>query len=258
MATIDIVVLCVLIVFGIVGMIRGFLDTLISLFGNLFSLGIAILCSKPVSKFLDSIFHIVDGIGGKIASSLSGTVKPFVDNIEAVNDGVLTGAELKDYMKGDSLANRALKLFVEDSKEFVRTEGTDAAAMDTQVVNYVGAQIAKIVAIVIAVIVMFVIIRIAILLLAKLFDALSKNKVVSGIDRAVGLLFGLIKGSILVCIVLAVFYLIANQTVLNWIDGSTITKWVYTYVCEFVEFLVSKFNLPKQITELFPQLTSGK
>ena len=179
-------------------------------------------------------------------------------SIEAVNDGVLTGAELKDYMKSDSLANRALKLFVEDSKEFVRTEGTDAAAMDTQVVNYVGAQIAKIVAIVIAVIVMFVIIRIAILLLAKLFDALSKNKVVSGIDRAVGLLFGLIKGSILVCIVLAVFYLIANQTVLNWIDGSTITKWVYTYVCEFVEFLVSKFNLPKQITELFPQLTSGK
>lgn len=256
MATIDIIVVCVLVLFGVVGMIKGFLNTLVSLFGNLVSLGVAILCAKPVSKFLDSIFHIVDGIGGKIAGSIAGTIKPFADNISAVSDGsALTGAELKEYIPNSSLGNRALKLFIEDSKEFANVG--DAVASDAEVVNYIGAQIARIAAIVIAAIVMFIIIRIAVLLIAKLFDALTKNKAISGIDRAVGLLFGLIKGSLLVCIVLAVFYLLANQTVIGWIENSTVTKWVYTYVCEFVEFVVNKFNLPKAITDLFPQLTTG-
>jgi|GEM_PF-4916174 len=51
MAVIDIVVIAVLALFGIIGMIKGFLNTLISFFGNLASIGVAILCAKPVANF---------------------------------------------------------------------------------------------------------------------------------------------------------------------------------------------------------------
>lgn len=251
MAVIDIVVIAVLALFGIIGMIKGFLNTLISFFGNLASIGVAILCAKPVAKFLDSVFGIVSKIGDKIAGGLA-NIKPFASNIAAVGDNVLTGAELKEYMPSGSLYERALKLFVEDGKEFTMT--TEAAEqMDTQVVQYIGQRVAGILAIVIAAIVMFILLRVAILLLAKLFNALSKNKAIGGLDKVVGLIFGLLKGAILVSLVLGIFYLIANETVNGWIENSVVTKWIYNYICQFIEWGVNKFNLPKVITDLFPQ-----
>ena len=251
MAVIDIVVIAVLALFGIIGMIKGFLNTLISFFGNLASIGVAILCAKPVAKFLDSVFGIVSKIGDKIAGGLA-NIKPFASNIAAVGDNVLTGAELKEYMPSGSLYERALKLFVEDGKEFTMTTET-AEQMDTQVVQYIGQRVAGILAIVIAAIVMFILLRVAILLLAKLFNALSKNKAIGGLDKAVGLIFGLLKGAILVSLVLGIFYLIANETVNGWIENSVVTKWIYNYICQFIEWGVNKFNLPKVITDLFPQ-----
>lgn len=254
MAVIDIVVISVLALFGIIGMIKGFLNTLLSLFGNLASVGVAVLCAKPVAKFLDSVFGIVNKIGAKIAGTLT-NVTPFVSNIDSVQDGILTGTELKTYMPSDTLYHRALKLFVEDSAEFNLAEYENVAdAADKAVTSYVGVQVAKIAAIVIAAILMFVLLRVAVKLLAKLFDALAKNKAVSGLDRSMGLCFGLLKGAILVCLTLGIFYLIANETVNGWIETSVVTKWIYNYICQLIEWVVSRFNLPTVITDLFPQM----
>lgn len=244
MAVIDIVILCVLVLFGIIGIWKGFLNTIISLFGNLASLAVAILCAKPVSSFLDKIFNIVGGIGGKIAESLAPTITPFESGITE-----LTGSGLKTYLANDGLSfqERLFNLFIEDSATFTT---------DAEVVKYIGERIAGVAALVIAVVVMFIVIRIGILLLAKLFNALTKNKAISGLDRAMGLLFGLLKGAILVSLVLGVFYLIANTTVNEWIQNSTITKWVYQYICDFIDWAVENFNLPEVITNLFPALSS--
>ena len=253
MAVIDIVVISILVLFGVIGMIKGFLGTLLSLFGNLASIGVAILCAKPVAKFFDSIFHIVTNIGDKIATGLT-HITPFASNIPAVSDGTaLTGAELKEYMPSGSLYERALKLFVEDGKEFTLGTGEDAVALaDSEVVHYIGERVAGVLAIVIATIVMFILLRIGILLLAKLFNALSKNRAISGLDKVLGLTFGLLKGALIISLALGIFYLIANETVNGWIENSVVTKWVYNYICQFIEWAVSKFNLPEVITNLFP------
>jgi uncharacterized membrane protein required for colicin V production len=250
MAVIDIVVICVLLIFGIVGMIKGFLNTIISLFGNLASLAVAILCAKPVASFLNSIFHIVDSIGGNIANSISTTITPF----QSGEMSSLTGADLKTYLDSDSsLQKRIFQLFIEDSKTWTVVEN-DYAAADADVVSYIGTKVAGIIAVVIAVVVMFIIIRIAVMLLAKLFDALTKNKAIGGLDRSVGLLFGLLKGAIIISVVLGMLYLIANETVNGWIENSTVTQFVYQYICQFVDWVVATFNLPDFITNLFPAI----
>ena len=244
----DIIVICVLVLFGIIGMVKGFLNTIISLFGNLASLAVAILCAKPVAKFLDKIFGIVSGIGGKIAGSLASSVKPFADGTV----GELTGAQLKEYLANDGLSmqERIMKLFIEDSASFTT---------DQMVVDYIGQRIAAIAALVIAVVVMFIILRLAVFLLAKLFDALTKNRAIGGLDRAMGLIFGLVKGAIIISIVLGVCYLIANEKVNGWIENTTVTKFVYQHVCYAVDWAVNKFDLPATIKQLFPALdgTSG-
>ena len=244
MSVIDIIVIAVLLVFAIVGMVKGFLNTLLSLFSSLASLGVAIFCAKPVAKFLDSVFGIVSKIGGSIASGLSGSIKPFADGATET----ITGEYVKNYLANDGLTfqERLYKLFIEDSATFTT---------DAEVVNYIGNRIAAVAALIIAAVVVYIVLRIAVLLLAKLFDALTKNRAISGLDRAMGLIFGLLKGALMVCLVLGVFYLLANSTVQGWIDNSTVTNWIYQYVTEFVEYIVGKYNMPEFITTLFQSIT---
>ena len=254
MAVIDIVVISVLALFGIIGLIKGFLNTLLSLFGNLASVGVAVLCAKPVAKFLDNVFGIVSKLGDKIAGTING-VTPFQSGVSQVADNVLTGSELKEIMPSGSLYERAMKLFVEDGRVFELTEDTEAArqTLDKDILSYIGGRVGAILTIVIAWFVMFILLRIAVLLLARLFNAMSKNRSISGLDKLIGLLFGLLKGALIISLTLGIFYLIANETVNGWIEGSTVTKWIYNYICQFIEWAVNKFNLPKVITDLFPQ-----
>lgn len=258
MAVIDIIVIAVLLVFAIVGMVKGFLNTIISLFGTFASLGVAILCAKPVASFLNKIFNIVGSISGKLMGTITG-VSPFQSGYEGIADG-LTGAELKEYLASNPDTNtfkdRVFRLFIEDSKVFEAESATAEAyaAADQSVVQYMAERLAGIITLIIAAVVVFILLKIAVLILSKLFDAITKNRAISGIDRTMGLLFGLAKGALLVCVVLGVFYLLANSTVQSWIDGSTVTRWVYKYVTEFVDLIAHKFNLPEFITGLFPQL----
>ena len=242
MAVIDIIVIAVLLVFGIIGMIKGFLNTLLSLFSTVASLGVAIFAAKPVAKFLNKVFGLVGFIGGKISASLAGTITPFASGAAT---GEMTGAQLKEYLASDGLTfqERIFKLFIEDGQSFTTDEG---------IVNYLGERLAAIAAVVIAAVVVFLLLKIAVLLLAKLFDALTKNKAISGLDRAMGLIFGLLKASLLICVTLAAFYIVANSTVQGWIDNSVVTKWLYQYVTEGVDMIVHKFNLPEFLTDFFP------
>ena len=243
--------LAALVAFGIIGLIKGFLNTLLSLFGNLASVGVAVLCAKPVAKFLDNVFGLVSKLGDKIAGTING-VTPFMSDPSRTS---LTGEQLRNVMPNNSLYDRALRLFVEDGRTFQLVEDTAEArqALDQDIVNYIGGRVGAVLAIVIAAVVMFILLRIALLLLSRLFNALSKNKAVSGLDKTLGLVFGLLKGAIIISLVLGIFYLVANETVNGWIEGSTVTKWVYNYICQFIEWAVTKFSLPKVITDLFPQ-----
>ena len=254
MAVIDIVVIAVLLVFAIVGMVKGFLNTILSLFSTFASLAVAILCAKPVAKFLNGVFNIVPKIGGRIAAGIT-NITPFQDGYEAIADG-LTGAELKEYINANSTGfkEKLYNLFIEDSASFNITETTTAEQVDQNIVQYIGERLAGIISVIIATVAVFIALKIAVLLLSKLFDAITKKRAISGIDRTLGLLFGLAKGALLVCITLAVAYLIANTTIQTWIDNSTVTRWIYKYVTEFIGYIANKFDLPSYITSIFPAL----
>ena len=238
MAWIDIVVLAVLLVFTIIGMVKGFLNTLISIFSSVASLGVAILCSKPVASFLDKLFHIVEGIGGKIAGTITG-VTPF-QTAEANGSPITqySGSALKEStISENGLLNRLYKLFIEDSATFnVVEEGGTAnyVASDLNITTYIGERVAAVISLVIATIVVFILLRIAVLLLSKLFKAITKNRAIGGIDRTMGMAFGFAKGALIVSLVLGVFYLIADATLYDLITNSTsIISKVFLHLCRF-------------------------
>lgn len=254
MAVIDIIVIAVLLVFAIIGMVKGFLNTLLSLFSTLASFGVAIFCAKPVSQFLNKIFNFVGFIASKLVGPLTGTITPFETSgaTEA-----LTGAQVKEYFAADGLSfqERIFSLFIDDSATFEYMES--AAASDQNVIQFIAEGLAAIISVIVSAILVFILIKIAVLLLSKLFNAITKIRAINGLDRTLGLLVGVIKASFLICLTLGVFYLLANNTVQGWIDNSTVTKWVYNYVTQLVDMLADKLNLPEFITTLFPSIGSS-
>ena len=228
MSVLDIIVICILAIFAIAGFVKGFLNTLLSLFGNLASLSIAIVIVKPCARFLDKIFGIVKWLGNMIVNGLSGIIPDLTES-------TMTSDEVISYMGNNrGLIGRFASLFVDKEK----TYGAGAKSDLTQVLtNNMGNFAATI----FTVIILFILIRIAVFILSKIFDAITKKRALSGLDRLLGLLLGLIKGAVVITSVLTIMYTIAPifPSIDTWITNSSFTNWLYGYVNQLINWLVN-------------------
>ncbi len=230
MSVLDIIVISILAVFAIIGFVKGFLNTLLSLFGNLASLAIAIVIVKPCTKFLDGIFHIVNWLGGLIINGVqSAGVLPDLASSTMTPDEVIT------HLNGtNSLLGKFTSLFVDKNVEAYGVGATDLVSTLT---NGMG----NFAAMVFTVIIMFILIRIAVLVLSKIFDAITKKSALSGLDRVLGTVFGLCKGALVVTVILSIMYTISPifPQIDGWIQNSGFTNWLYAYINDIVNWLVN-------------------
>lgn len=230
MSVLDIIVIAVLAIFAIIGFVKGFLNTLLSLFGNLASLAIAIVIVKPCAKFLDGIFHIVDWLGGLIINGVqNANILPDLSASTMTPDGVIS------YLKQtNTLLGKFTSLFVDTSVAEYGAGATDLVSTLTQSMGNFAAMV-------FTVIVMFILIRIAVLILSKIFDAITKKSALSGLDRLLGGVFGFCKGALMVTVILSIMYTISPifPQIDGWIQDSSFTNWLYSYVNELVNWLVN-------------------
>ena len=102
-------------------------------------------------------------------------------------------------------------------------------------------EIAKFCVWLITTIVIFLIVKLVIFILAKLFEKVSQNSpTISGLNRVLGMVFGLVKGAMVCFALLAVCSIISEVPVLGTtiktgIADTKIANAVYKYVDEFVE-----------------------
>lgn len=116
-------------------------------------------------------------------------------------------------------------------------------------------EVAEFLSMIFAIIVVFVLIKLAVWLLAKLFDSVvSSSTIGSGLNKVLGLVFGACRGFLVVIIVLSlccVFSstkLIGNKIQEN-IDNSSVTKYVYKYVSDYTEKLFDKSDTASYIKD---------
>ena len=89
---IDIVTVALLLIFAIVGTVRGFAKTFISSFGTILSLIFAVLLCSLVATFLEQSFGLISAISGKANEILATQISDKVLNapIESVTLEVMT------------------------------------------------------------------------------------------------------------------------------------------------------------------------
>lgn len=137
----------------------------------------------------------------------------------------------------------------------VGNEGTITLFGNTEL-SFSVKEVAEFLSIVFAIIVMFILIKLAVWLLAKLFDSVaSSSNIASGLNKVLGLFFGLLRGAVFavvalsLCCVFSSTKLIGNK-IQETVDNSTVTKYVYKYVSDYTEKLFDKTDTADYVREV--------
>ena len=221
MAWIDIIFIAILGIGAIIGAYKGFLQSLVTLCGTLLTLVLAIWLSKPASGLLESWFGLNTALGSALHDTIagycqSGALSPLLDPLAKLLLG----------------ANYATTYPDLTSAEFI-----------TAFANSIGTLLGTI----ITVIILFVLIKIVLYLLSKLFDVITKNKAISGMDRVLGFVIGAGKGFLLCFIVFSAAYFLNTliPSIGDWVTDilsvNPVTNEVYKWSCDFLQNQIIPF-----------------
>lgn len=245
----DIAVCLFILIFALVGLSKGFFNCILKIFGTLGAILIAWFTAKPVLSFVNGIVNL----SAICANWMSGyfTAEVFNTALTDTNkEAVLSSLESAEGIFGP--LKSLLKNIVQDT--------TLAAGESATLGQICSAAVGHMVATVIVGVALFIIIKIIVALLAKLFDdAASKHNAINGMDKLLGLVFGLAKGILfLVVAFVAVNYLCyipsVNEKVNPVIQNSTVTKLTYNIVTEKAEDIITNTDWSDVVEKILNKL----
>ena len=203
---IDVIFAVIIIVYALIGLSKGFFESVLRLVSTGASVGLAVWLAKPLSAIVNKILPLI-----------------------------------KWYEKA-----------LENQPETIKVFGYE----------FTHSQAAAFLSIVTTGIVIFFLVKIIIWILAKLFDNATKNNTaLSGINRVLGLLFGLAKGGVIIAALLGTVSLLSSIPALektgDAVASTKVTGWVYKYVDDFIEKNLQKFDLGEIVNKIINGSTDG-
>lgn len=245
---IDILIVAVLIIFGIIGFNKGFLKSFISLFSWVVCILIAIFTAKYVANWINGIYDFSSLIGGRIADGLTGVNEFFSQSISEFS----STEEIINNLPADlnGLLSQLIKVVFSNTS-------VDMTSTDT-IASVVGSSLGHICMVIIAGILTFIVLKIVIALLSRLFDNISRTKILGGLNKVLGLIFGVLKAGciiiILNCILVGLSLIPAvNNTITPLIQDNThIEKVIYNKTDEFVgKYIIEGNVIQEWVTDLW-------
>ena len=227
---IDVAIVLVLLITGLIGIKKGFLKSLLSLFNWVVCLGASIWLAKYVANWVGSWFGMENAIAGKISNAIVGS------NAELGNSVASFGS--KDaIMAACAGMNGLLKQLI---NIIFSSKNVDFAS-ETAVSDVASAGVAHICVLAISAVLLFIVIKIVLAILGKLFDNIARTRVLGSLNRVLGFVFGVVKGG---CIVV-IFNIVAvalslvpmiNNTIIKPViqDNTKVEKVIYQKTDEIV------------------------
>ena len=207
--------------------------------------------------------YIIDGllILILVICTIVGIVKGLFDSLLSL---IGTGLALViSVFVGKYVANFINKIFDFEELILKKLDG----ASEEGVISIFGtplqnSDVAKFCVWICSVVIVFLIIKLVIYILAKIFESVTKSSpTLSGINRVLGMVFGLCKGAVIVVALLALCSLLSQVPIIgtpiyNNITKTKITNGVFKFVDDFVEKNLTEDKI-KDIVEKIVSETSS-
>ena len=211
---------------------------------------IAFLTAKYVAVWINGLFDFSGWFGGKIENSLCNTNDFFAQSINAYEsvgkDGLI-----------NSIPKNFNTLLANLIKVVFSNTNVDMSSSET-IGSVIGSSLGHICTIILSGILVFVVLKIAVFLLTKFFDSLTKTKILGGLDRVLGLILGLIKGTLIVAVVNVIAVALSlipavNKTITPVIqDNTNVERFVYNTTDElFGKYVIEGDALQNWIEDLW-------
>ena len=247
----DVAIILVLVIFGIIGLKKGFLHQVLSLFSWAVCIVVAVLVAKYVAGWINGIYNFSGLIGGKIEESLIKSNEFFS---LAVNAEVFAGNPNNIVNAIPEGTNGVMAQII----KMVFTNSSVDMASEQTIASFVGASLGHISMVIISGILVFIVLMIVVAILRKIFDKISKTKVLGGLNKILGLALGLVKAAGIVIVVNCVLVGLSlipavNNTITPIIqDNSKIEKFVYNKTDEIVgDYIIEGEVVQNWITSLW-------
>ncbi|MBQ8615291.1 MAG: CvpA family protein [Clostridia bacterium] len=188
---IDVAIVLALIISALIGLKKGFLKSVLSIFSWGVCLLIAIFSAKYVAGWINGLFDFAGLMGDKISSGLTKSNEFFGTSINAF-------ANKEEIINNlPSNLNGLLKQLI---KSVFSTNAVDMTSTET-IGSFVGSVLGEISMVIISGILVFIVLKIVVALLSKLFDNIEKTKVIGGLNKILGLVLGLARAALIIIII---------------------------------------------------------
>ena len=241
---VDIVLVLTLAIYAIIGIKKGFVKSVLSLFSWSVCLLVAILTAKYVTNWINGIFNFTEFFGNKISNSLSSSNEFFSLAINTFSTKEELIAAIPSNING--LIKQIIKIVFTNSN--VNMQSTDSIG------NVTGDSLSAIAVTIVTGILIFIVLKVAILLISKLLNKLTSGKVMGSLNKILGCSFGLLQALVIVLtinFVLVGLSLIpaVNKTITPIISENTyVEKYVYKGTDKLFEKYIIEGDLLKNWT----------
>lgn len=238
---VDVAIVAAIVIFAIIGLKKGLIKSVLSIFSWGVCLLIAIFTAKYVAGWINGIYNFSNLIGNGISKNLIKMNEFFA---QSVNVYEATG---KDSLIA-AIPNNINKALAQLIKVVFNNTDVNMASTDS-IGSIVGASLGHVCMVIIAGILVFVILKIVIALLTKLFNNLERIKVIGGLNKILGLILGALKAALIILIVNIVLVGLSLVPAVNKVitpviqDNTKIEKFVYNQTDKLFEKYVIEGDL---------------
>ena len=175
-ALIDVIVLGILIVFALIGLIKGFIKQVLSIFGLFAGIILAYFLTPVIKDFVKNYIPVLVDLSYTIANLIPGISKI----------GAITPDNASIILEESGIPKIAHPIII---------------ALSESGISNVVSIVADVILTVIIFILLLILSLIVFKIVKKVFEKITENKAVKGVDRVLGLIFALLKGITLIFIV---------------------------------------------------------
>lgn len=248
---IDIVIVAALVICGIVGYKKGFLNSVLSLFSWVACVVVAVLVAKHVAGWINGIYDFSGLISSKITESLSESNEFF--NI-AINAEIFAG-DAKNIIA--AIPEETNGILAQIIKIIFSNSNVDMASSDT-VAMFVGSSLGHIIMLIASGVLVFIVLMIAVALIKKFFNKISETKILGGLNKILGLVLGVIKAGVVIviinCVLVGLTLIPAvNKTITPLVQENTnVERFIFNKTDEIFEnYVIEGDNLQDWISSLW-------
>jgi uncharacterized membrane protein required for colicin V production len=216
---------------------------------------ISIFCASPLARVINKLYDFTGLIAKGICKSIASM-------------GAFYSQPIPDGVSGADLVNNIPKStngFLKKLMSYVLKPLSAGDIQGATVADIVSGAFASVIMLIICGIVLFILIKIILAIATRLFENITRNRVFGATNKILGLVFGAIKGFIIVLIFSVVLTLLTVVPAINTKispaiqDHSKIARPIYNYTDEFMEkHVVDGKIVQKWIDKLWENKYKGR